>query len=52
MVRDSFEGHTGDPERDIAYEREHMRRELKCIVFVLYCGSFSGKRCLKLTVYQ
>uniref|UniRef100_A0A0R3RS44 Eukaryotic translation initiation factor 3 subunit L n=1 Tax=Elaeophora elaphi TaxID=1147741 RepID=A0A0R3RS44_9BILA len=28
MVRDSFDGgHTGDPERDLAYEREHVRRD-------------------------
>uniref|UniRef100_A0A915PSX8 Eukaryotic translation initiation factor 3 subunit L n=1 Tax=Setaria digitata TaxID=48799 RepID=A0A915PSX8_9BILA len=28
MVRDSFDGgHTGDPERDLAYEREHLRRD-------------------------
>ncbi|VDK80010.1 unnamed protein product [Onchocerca ochengi] len=28
MVRDSFDdGHTGDPERDLAYEREHIRRD-------------------------
>lgn len=29
MVRDSLDGgHTGDPERDLAYEREHVRRGL------------------------
>lgn len=29
MVRVSFDGgHTGDPERDLAYEREHVRRGL------------------------
>ncbi|OZC06170.1 hypothetical protein X798_06846 [Onchocerca flexuosa] len=28
MVRDSLDdGHTGDPERDLAYEREHIRRD-------------------------
>lgn len=33
MLRgDSFEGgHTGDPERDLAYERDYKRRGIFCI---------------------